>query len=384
MTRWTTPADVRAKVQRRWDDQTLLRALAAGEDFPAQDFPIRGPKVSEIGVDVGAVRDWIAALEDASRQGECFEIEWSVIGGREIGRNRFPTRARLTSYDQAWALLGAKRRVASYVEILELVSDLPVVRAWVGDHPLKSLDATDDWESLLAAYRWLAAARGSGLYLRTIDAPGVDTKFVERHRPVLGQLLGAGRRPSAFARDLGLAAKPDTVRMRFCPGFLGLPRSVTEATFRVDEIAGLQVGVGCAVVVENEVTFLSLDPPNDGVLLWGKGFDVDRVGALRWLADVPVWYWGDLDTHGFAILDQLRAWLPQTESFLMDRATLLEHRQRWGSETGPTSARLGRLATDEASVYTDLVTDRYGNAVRLEQERIAWGWATERLPYQRI
>lgn len=41
-----------------------------------------------------------------------------------------------------------------------------------------------------------------------------------------------------------------------------------------------------------------------------------------------VHYWGDLDTHGSAILDRLRAWLPQTRSFLMDRETLLDHRER--------------------------------------------------------
>jgi hypothetical protein len=47
--------------------------------------------------------------------------------------------------------------------------------------------------------------------------------------------------------------------------------------------------------------------------------------------EVDVHYWGDLDTHGFAILHSLRAWLPQTQSFLMDRQTLAEHRDRLGA-----------------------------------------------------
>jgi hypothetical protein len=37
-----------------------------------------------------------------------------------------------------------------------------------------------------------------------------------------------------------------------------------------------------------------------------------------------VLYWGDLDTHGFAILDELRAHCPHAESLLMNRATFLE------------------------------------------------------------
>ncbi|NOR71388.1 MAG: hypothetical protein GQ532_17115, partial [Methylomarinum sp.] len=33
-------------------------------------------------------------------------------------------------------------------------------------------------------------------------------------------------------------------------------------------------------------------------------------------------YWGDLDTHGFAILSRLRHYYPQVKSILMDEKTL--------------------------------------------------------------
>ena len=88
---------------------------------------------------------------------------------------------------------------------------------------------------------------------------------------------------------------------------------------------------------------------------------------------------GNLDTHGFAILDRLRAWLPQTRSLLMDRQTLLEHRERWGVEDRPTRAALTRLTTDEHLLYSELVTDGFGERIRLEQERINWDWAQARL-----
>ena len=78
-------------------------------------------------------------------------------------------------------------------------------------------------------------------------------------------------------------------------------------------------------MIENEITYLSVDVPDDGVVLWGKGFEGDRIGRLPWLANVPVLYWGDLDTHGFAILDRMRAWLPQTESVLaVPQSSLVE------------------------------------------------------------
>lgn len=378
---WTTPDEIAAKLRRRWTDGTLLSALARGEPFPSQNLAVRGPKASEIGADLGAVQQWAAELDRGSGGGVRYEIVYGEIGGREFGRNRIPSRIRIETYEQAWALLGVRRQVDRYCEILGLAGEMDAVHSWVAAKPLKAIDATDDWPALLAAYRWLDAARGSGRYLRTIDAPGVDTKFVERHRSVLGALLGISGTASGFVRDLGLASKPDLLRMRFGPGFAGLPGSVTDASFRVDEVAELCVGVQVAVVVENETTFLSLDPPYEGVLIWGKGFDTDRVGRMRWLSEAPVWYWGDVDTHGFAILDRLRAWLPQTASFLMDRESLLQHRDRWVTEPSPTSARLDRLDGDESALYADLVGDRYGSAVRLEQERLDWGWVLGRLPY---
>jgi hypothetical protein len=380
--RWTTPDEIAAKLRRRWADGTLLSALARGDAFPPQDFAVRGPRASEIGADLGAVQRWTAELDRGSGGGLRYEIVYGEIGGREFGRNRIPSRIRIESYEQAWTILGVGRQVDRYREILDLTRETVAVHSWVADRPLKALDATDDWPGLLAAYRWLDSARGSNLYLRTIDAPGVDTKFVERHRSVLGALLDVSSSASGFIRDLGLASKPELLRMRFGPSFAGLPVTVTDATFRVDEAAELAASAQAAAVVENETTFLSLDPPHDGVLLWGKGFDVDRVGRMRWLSEVPVWYWGDLDTHGFAILDRLRAFLPQTSSFLMDCETLLHHRDRWGTESSPTSARLDRLDADEAALYADLVVDRYAPAVRLEQERLDWGWVLDHVPYE--
>ena len=108
------------------------------------------------------------------------------------------------------------------------------------------------------------------------------------------------------------------VRLRPAPS-LGLPDPLTEFAARSEELAQLNVQPRTAVIVENEISYLSINIPEDGVVIWGKGFEVDSVGRLPWLGDADVQYWGDIDTHGFAILDRLRAWLPWTRSVLMKR-----------------------------------------------------------------
>lgn len=133
------------------------------------------------------------------------------------------------------------------------------------------------------------------------------------------------------------------------------------------------------MIIENEISYLSAKVPDEGVVMWGKGFEVDSVGRLPWLDGTDVVYWGDIDTHGFAILDRLRAWLPATRSVLMDRATLLAHRDRWVNEDRPATSALTRLTPDEHDLYRELVEDSLGDRVRLEQERIDWVWADQRL-----
>ena len=85
-------------------------------------------------------------------------------------------------------------------------------------------------------------------------------------------------------------------------------------------------------------------------------------------------YWGDLDTHGFAILDELRAHCPHAESLLMDRETLLEFKQFWEQEPKAMARELTRLSAEEQALYDDLRHNRLGERVRLEQERVGFAW----------
>ncbi len=381
MSDWTTPADITAKVRRRWDDGSLLRGYAksAGSaPFEPIEVVLRGPKPSQIGDDIAAARDWVAALDAGRRDDTRYTLVWQTIGGRQIGRNQLPVRAVVSSREQAWAVLGVAASVRRFDELLARTEQHAGVREWVVDHPHRALDLAPEMDRLIAAYGWLDTHRKSGRYLRQISAPGVDTKFAERHRSVLAAMLGVSPTAAGFLADLGLRSKPALIRLRPAPS-LGFPVALTEVAARSEELAKLTVQPRNAVIVENEISYLCLDIPDDGVVIWGRGFDVDSVGRLPWLADADVVYWGDIDTHGFAILDRLRAWQPGARSVLMDRETLLAHRDRWVTEDRPATSVLTRLTPDEQGLYAELVSDGLGERVRLEQEQIDWCWAQQRL-----
>jgi hypothetical protein len=53
------------------------------------------------------------------------------------------------------------------------------------------------------------------------------------------------------------------------------------------------------------------------------------MGSTCWAARAHCIYWGDLDAHGFAILNRARSYLPELKSVLMDEETLREHQDLW-------------------------------------------------------
>jgi hypothetical protein len=108
------------------------------------------------------------------------------------------------------------------------------------------------------------------------------------------------------------------------------------------------------------------------MVVFGSGYGFEMLANAPWLHQCEVHYWGDIDTHGFAILDQLRTRLPGAHSLLMDRETLMAHRSLWTREPSPERRDLARLTSAEQAVFDELRDNRLGEGVRLEQERIAY------------
>lgn len=388
---WTATADIAARVQRVWKSGRLLRDHATGQPFTPIEVPLKGPSAADLAEHLIAARTWSARIERAADGGRAFRLETIVVGGRSLGRTSLPGRAVIETYEHAWRVLAQAqtpgfardRTVEEFGEVLRLATHLPEAYDWALKHPLRATQIAREWPAILRARDWLDWHRGSGKYLREVDAAGVDTKLIERHRGLLAEWLGVPASAAGFTTALGLATKPSFVRMRFDPDLFGLPRTFTEASLRLDELTQVRARVSRVLIVENEVSYLSAPVPERGVVLWGRGYDAATPASLAWLEPAAergdVLYWGDLDTHGFAILNRVRGRLPGVRSVLMDRETLLAHEDRWGSEASPESVALPHLTAAESEMYEALVTDRYAPAVRLEQERIDWSWALTRL-----
>lgn len=387
---WTAPADLRAQVQRSWDRGDLLRAAVSNSVSWPIRLTLKTPRGADLSDRFEAVRNWVRAIADTPN----VRIEWREWNHRVQGSQRLPAAAWVDTLQDALAMIG-KARHAQRFEALwrQTATAQPALLAWMSRRPLQALDLTDRWERLLAVVAWLQAHPRPGVYLRQVDAPGVDSKFIETHRGVLTELLDLALPPGSidasasgtaqFARRFGFLDKPVRIRFRLLdpalPSLPGCAGSAADITLDAASFAALALPVERVFITENEINFLAFPPAPRTIVLFGSGYGWDALARAAWLQRCRLHYWGDIDTHGFAILNQLRSHFPQVTSFLMDRDTLLAHRMHWGEESDPRFDELPRLTKDESAVYDDLRFHRLQSRLRLEQERVGFAWASERL-----
>lgn len=386
---WTTSADLRAQVQRLWDRGDLLRAVASDAVSWPLRLSLKTPGAADLSDRFEAVRDWVRALADTPH----VRIEWRDWNHRVQGMQRLPAAVWVDSAHDALAVIGMAREARRFDALWQQTAAAqPALLSWLSRRPRQALDLADRWQRLLAVVAWLQAHPRPGVYLRQVDAPGVDSKFIETHRGVLGELLDLALPPATidngatgitqFARRFGFLDKPVRIRFRLLdPALPGLPgcTGLPDITLDAGSFADLALPVERVFITENETNFLAFPPLAGAIVVFGAGYGWEALARAAWLHPCRLHYWGDIDTHGFAILDQLRGHFPQVASFLMDRDTLLAHRLHWGEEPEPAWQDLLRLTTQEEAVYDELRFDRLQSRLRLEQERVGFGWLNERL-----
>ena len=194
--------------------------------FPLR-LPLRGPASRELSEKFNAVRSWIAQLESSAKppNPRGYRVEMRQIQHRVLGANTVPAAIWIDSVDDALAIVGKEREGQRFRFLYErTVQQLPVLVPWVLKHPLRALELADQWPRLMEVTAWLQQHPQPGIYLRQIDLPGIDSKFIEQHKPVLNDLFDlalpegvidrSGSGQAGFARRYGFREKPVLIRFR--------------------------------------------------------------------------------------------------------------------------------------------------------------------------
>lgn len=405
-------AEARVKARKRLTSSMAVWA-AESVDEVRVEIALHAPTEKQVLTDQSAAVDWAGdwrAVEDRAGAASGLEIDWEDRSWARVGRQRVPIRLRLTTSDEVAAFVGGDtardwrklrdraRQIrdrlgpvasesASTGDVDANGSDGDSLAAAVRSQANRVLSLTDDaFVIVIDVVDWLRTHPVGSLRPRQLPIRGVDSKWFETHRSLVTALLGGIGHADAVSV---LDAEP-RLRLRIldpalistansgtagAPALNGVP-ALDDITAPISQLSGLPLAPRIVFVFENLESVLAMPSWTGAVAVHGSGYAVDGVARLQWVRDARVIYWGDLDSHGFAILNRLRSHLPEVESVLMDETTLLKHRDLWVDEPKPSTGAFAHLAGTERRVLDRIRAE--GN-VRLEQERIPWGAALNRL-----
>jgi hypothetical protein len=384
------PEDVRKQLVRRF--RSMHREWLAsygGDGAEANAWPLNinlgVPAERQVLKQVEDVRAWVAAWQSWRGAGS---LRWNDRRWRTLGTQRVPEALTLAGPAEVAQWIGEAdrwdRAQERYIELLErwprLAGTLPRYFDLLADY------SAVDYRRLADMVEWIETNPASNLYPRQLPVSGLDSKWLEGRKAVLADLIGAVRGQSSGDGDLfqvcGLKAPPQLIHMRILDQSLRQRvGGLADISAPVEQLAGLDIPVANVFVVENRQTGLAFDDLERSVVIMQLGYGVDVLRFLPWvMAADRRFYWGDLDTHGFAILNRARAYLPELKSVLMDEGTLHGHRDLWVQErTQHRAETLPLLSDSEQALYASLKSNAWGQNVRLEQERVAWNVAWEAL-----
>ncbi|MCA9774616.1 MAG: hypothetical protein KC466_19505 [Myxococcales bacterium] len=358
----TSPEEARALATARWD--RALRAWIRGE-APRLQVPIRGGSATERDIlpDLSGYRNWLRGWADHPH------VTWRTVSKGGLGSVRVPVEVSPPDLDTYADWVGARSsldRVRARLRALERERadrvPLATVRWDLDDM------GEEEFSTLLSLIRW---RRGSPDPVRARDVPlaGVSTKWVESRMGLIEPVLAACGllRPGSdrFERCGLIRGTAAQLSFRFSPGDF----PVLEMTCEARNLVSWPVTVHTLLVVENKTNILRLRPPPGYAVAWGAGHaveasfpDLEAAPGLRLL------YWGDCDSHGYAILNALREELPHIISVGMGIDTLHAYRDAFIAE--PEEARMtGTMPRLNASEGAGR-EHQLAHHARLEQELV--------------
>jgi len=333
---------------------------------------------------IEGVRTWVRTWQHWQGAGA---LSWCERRWQALGVQRLPDKLILQNPEEVAHWIGESarfERARSRYQIL--TSRWPTLALHLPRHfdVLADYDEAD-FRRLGEILGWIDANPHSGLYPRQLPIAGIDSKWIEGRKGLLTDLVAALQEDRAtelnFYQRCGLKAPPPLVRMRVLDQALRTRiGGMSDISAPVEDLANLDFPVAHVFIVENLQTGLAMSDLPDTVVFMGMGYHVEALTRLPWIARALCLYWGDLDTHGFAILQRARAYLPGLQSVLMDQDTLLSHKALWVSEkTQHPATELPLLTASEQQVYRGIKQQQWGQNIRLEQERIDWGIAWKSL-----
>jgi len=367
--------EIKKKALRVYDNSKLFSAcIGEVELFP---YKINLKKVKQS--DVLAHYDLLQQeINELKRSG--LKINYEAVNYKSIGSQNMPLSVEWDTQDNFLKFINKRGEFATLLKNYQLTIELyPSLKLFFIAKSKLIINNASKWKQLLEVCRFFKEDRHKNLYIRELSIENVDTKFIEKNRAILDTLLSQildkesfdasvlGLSDYGFERKYMLKYPLPQVRFRILDDSLKIAR-LSDITLPVDEFEKLDIGCDTVFIVENKITMLAFPQVTKAIVVFGSGYSVGSLKNVEWFREKKIYYWGDIDRDGFAILSQIRGYFRHVQSIMMDKKSieLFKNLSIKDSKMDANPKVLQHLTQKEQELYQDVCETEF----RLEQERL--------------
>ncbi|HEX2867055.1 MAG TPA: Wadjet anti-phage system protein JetD domain-containing protein [Ignavibacteriales bacterium] len=385
-----SPEEIKSRSEK-WYREILISYLEGTDIFPKY---IRFGKIkaSEIQRSYAQINKSLNRLKELSKNstGYGYFVEYTERNTLKFGRNLFPEDIRFDTEDDYLKFHEKESEFIGFkTDANKILSSIGNLRSWMLANPLKVVMNNGKWDALLEVCSYFIENPRPGIYLREIPVRQ-PTKFIEENQPIIRELLdflipdyiNAGE--SSFEKRYNLKYNEPLIRIKILDDVISSRyfSGLKDISLPVGEFNSLRLECSRILMFENKANFsnvynfLSLPHMSGTLSLFGRGFGVGLLKDNIWLKEKEIFYWGDIDAHGFMILSQLRSYFPRVKSIFMDIKTFDTFSEFAVRGADAEKLQLQNLSGEESDLYFHLF---HLERNRLEQEKIPHWYVIERL-----
>lgn len=377
--------------------QKALKFYSSGKFFIAfmQNEQIFPYKIALKKLSQDMVRKNISSLHQEIRkiQDSKYEVLYKEFNFKSIGVQKLPIETVFHTQKSFLTFIDRAREFELFCDAYEKSQErFPALRELYLQKPNLLLQNAHIIDELLAIVEFFQNNPKPNIYIRELSILGVDTKFIEKNKVIVDAFLQKTLDSKAydasitnlsknlFEKKYSLKYELPTVRFRILDASLYID-GLSDITLTIEEFERLNIGCKRIFIVENKITTLCFSDIKDAIVIFGSGYKVSVLKNVKWMRDKEIFYWGDIDMDGFAILSQARGYFAQIKSLMMDTQTLEMFKNLSVNSQDRAYKKLQNLTLPESNLYEALYHDAYSKNIRLEQERIPFNYVLERFKY---
>ncbi len=366
------------KCQKLYDRGDIFISYMLKIEYFPYFIKLRTTRQKNIQEDYEHILYSIKKLENSS-----FHLMFEQKSFKVLGEQKIPVKIIFNSLNDFLKIVNKEQEYKEFVHIYEkIISKYLNLKNLFIKKPFLILEYRNVWDELLIICDYLLKNPNPNIYTRELSFKNIDTKFIEKYKKIIDILVSYIKNQTAlnslkehaFEKKYGFKFPQIQIRFRILDAKLYIG-GLNDISITLDEFKTLNLPCKKIFIIENKITTLSFPDTKDSIVIFGQGYGVSALKDIDWFFDKQIYYWGDIDLDGFAILSNLKKYYKHTNSIFMDILTLEDFLHvKVEVKTQNKEKSLSYLNQDEKLVYDRLVNEYYGKNVRIEQEKIPFSY----------